>query len=187
MANFEKVEWENIYGLSAKSFKCWNCGNLVSSSKGYVTRYNVAQIYICPHCQAPHIEDRLHNEYPFIIPGKRLSKLPEQVEKTYEEARVCVGAGAYTGAVMLLRKILMNLAGEEGAKEGDSFSNYVGYLCEKGYVHRKQHQQANELKKMGNDANHKIECRARDEAEQLLKFVELLLTNNYEFADALED
>lgn len=183
MADFNNVKWYNLQYIDPKSYICWNCSNKVSSSSGYRSTYDYGKIYICPHCQAPRIEDRNGDAYPFNIPGKQLIKLPDQVQKTYEEARVCVGAGAYTGAVMLLRKILMNLAVEEDAKAGDSFSNYVTYLCDKGYVHRKQHKQAEKLKKMGNDANHKIECREKIEAEELLDFVELLLTNNYEFAD----
>lgn len=186
MANFNKKAWENYTQLYPKSYTCWNCGNLVSSSSGYKSDDNENHIYICPHCQAPLIVDYSDKRYPHTIQGKSIKKLPKDVAHCYDEARLALSVGAYTAAVMMFRKILMNLAVDEGAEEGDSFSNYVAYLCDNGFVHKKQHLQANSLKRLGNDANHKIESRTEDEAKEMLKFVELLLLNNYEYADEVD-
>ena len=182
MATFNKNKWINMTDLKPWSYICWNCSNLVSSVYGY-TNNAQSQIYICPHCNAPHIKDVYDDTYPSATCGRIFDKLPEEVEKCYNEARLALSAGAYTAAVMMFRKILMNLAVDEGAKEGNSFSNYVTYLCDNGFVHKKHHQQASILKKLGNDANHKIESRTKEEAKEMLKFVELLLLNNYECAD----
>ena len=187
MADFNNKNWLNRMSVTAKSYTCWNCGNLVSSSEGYPSDGGLGKIYICPHCKAPHIIDGNGRSFPFSICGKTFKKLPKEIQKCYDEARLALSAGAYTAAVMMFRKILMNLAVNEGAKEGDSFSNYVTYLCNNGFVHKKQHQQAESLKKLGNDANHKIESRTETEAKEMLKFVELLLLNNYECADELEE
>ena len=186
LANFNERNWYNESNLNAKSYTCWNCGNLVSSSKGFSSDMGSGKIYICPHCKAPHIIDANGKNFPFSICGKTFKRLPEEIQKCYDEARLALSAGAYTAAVMMFRKILMNLAVNEGAKEGDSFANYVTFLCDNGFVHKKQHEQAKSLKKLGNDANHKIESRTEDEAKEMLKFVELLLLNNYEYADELE-
>ena len=142
-----------------------------------------SKIYICPHCQAPQIISGDGKIFPQNKPGNSLKNLPKPIEENYDEARACISVNANTAAVMLLRKILMNLAVEEGAKEGDSFSRYVKFLLENGYIHKKQAQQAEKLKKLGNDANHQIESRTQEEATELLSFVELLLKNNYEYAD----
>lgn len=186
MANFNKKNWFGTTSLEAKNYNCWNCGNLVSSNHGFMSEDGLSKIYICPHCKAPRIIDYNGQQYPFIIYGKTFNKLPEEIKKCYDEARLALSAGAYTAAVMMFRKILMTLAVNEGADEGDSFSNYVTYLCDNGFVHKKQHQQANNLKKLGNDANHKIESRTETEAKEMLNFVELLLLNNYECADKEE-
>lgn len=186
MANFNTMYWHNLEQLPSEQFVCWNCGNQVASSIGYqamIDSYFEPSIYICPHCKAPHIIDINKCEIPSALPGHHIKRLPKIVNQVYEEARNCIAAGAYTAAVMILRKILMNLAVEEGAKEGDSFAHYVDYLCDNGFVHRRQHEQAKKIQRLGNDANHKIESRTKDDAMELLNLVQLILINNYEQAD----
>ncbi|TBT15295.1 hypothetical protein D5E83_24565, partial [Vibrio parahaemolyticus] len=43
--------------------------------------------------------------------------LPEDLAALYKEARNCVAASAYTGAVLLTRKLLMNIGVEQGAQK----------------------------------------------------------------------
>ena len=184
--NFDNYSWKDTARLQSKKFICWNCGNLVASNVGYCAQRGMncyESIYICPHCKAPHVVDFGNREMLSALPGRPIKKLPDVVNQVYEEARNCIAAGAYTSAVMILRKILMNLAVEEGAKEGDSFAHYVDYLCENGFVHRRQHEQAKRIQRLGNDANHKIESRTKEDALELLNLVQLILINNYEQAD----
>jgi len=77
----------------------------------------------------------------------------------------------------------MNIAVYEGAKENLKFAEYVEFLCENGIVHKKSKKKADSVKKLGNDANHNIETRTREEAQNCFEFIELLLIANYEFAD----
>lgn len=190
MAEFTNLSWQNAQNIGSKSFVCWNCSNLVASHTGYNTTTlngSYAKIYICPHCKAPHIVDFYGAEYPYIIQGKEIKNLPENIKNIFNEARTCFGAGAYTATVMLLRKIMMNLAVEEGASSDSNmgFSAYVKYLCDNGVVHKKQHQQAEKIKQLGNDANHKIEERSKEDATLILGLISLILVNNYEHADDL--
>lgn len=188
--NFINLNWTNTSRISSKKFTCWNCGNIVASVTGYMAEHYTGfhcGIYICPHCKAPHIIDQNDKEVPGALPGKSIKKLPDAVNQVYEEARNCIAAGANTAAVMILRKILMNLAVEEGAKEGDSFAHYVDYLCDSGFVHRRQQVQAKKIQRLGNDANHKIESRTYADALELLNLVQLILINNYEQADPIEE
>lgn len=186
MASFNGCNWHNVENLTSKKFVCWCCGNLVASQRGYLAAKmgtSVSWIYICPHCCAPHMVDLMKTEIPGVLPGKQIHKLPKEIEQVYEEARSCIAAGANTAAVMILRKILMNLAVEEGAKEGDSFAHYVDHLCDNGFVHKRQQEQAHRIQRLGNDANHKIESRTKEDALELLNLVQLILINNYEQAD----
>lgn len=190
-SNFRE-RWINEKRLASKSFICWHCGENISSEYGYdsITRSQARgkmAIYICHHCNAPSIVDSYGNLSIPIFKGKKIEKLPKEIEYIYNEARACISIGAYTATVMLLRKILMNLAVINGAKEGAKFIEYVDYLCENGYVHRKQTKQADIVRTMGNEANHQIENKTKEEAEQIFKFVEFLLLNNYEFADEEEN
>ena len=90
---------------------------------------------------------------------------------------------AYTGAVMLLRKILMNVSVENGAEEGKKFQYYIDFLYDKGIIHIKQKLLTDKIRTIGNEANHKIEAITKETAENTFKLTEHLLLNNYEFID----
>lgn len=184
---FKNTKWENVEKIKSKDFICWNCGNEIASNIGYVSiddrNYMKAGIYICHKCNSPNVFDV--DGYPIknIKIGKYIKDLPVDIKKIYEEARECLSVGAYTATIMLLRKILMAVAVLEGAEENKSFKYYLEYLCKERLVHRKQTKQAENVKDLGNDANHKIECRTKQEAEMLFNFVQQFLITNYEFAD----
>lgn len=184
--------WKDVQKLTSKTYTCWYCGRSIASECGYGSISHVKcdgnmSIYICHHCNAPSVFDSIGNFVMPVMLGKNIKKLPKDIEDIYNEARLCISIGAYTATVMLLRKILMNLAVVNGADEGLKFKKYVDYLCENGYVHRKQTKQADIVRIMGNEANHQIENKTKEEAEQIFKFVEFLLLNNYEFADEEEN
>ena len=170
---------------------CKYCGKEIASDEGYTAQYVTSKgiryikelIHICHYCKAPNITDLTWNMILNSLPGKEIKKLPDDIKCVYNEARACMSVGAYTAAVMLFRKILMNVSVEDGAEEGKDFTFYLGYLCKEGFVPRRQTKQAEQVKNLGNDANHKIECRTKEEAEMLFKFVEQFLITNYEFAD----
>lgn len=189
MAFLFSDNWVETKKIESKKIVCWNCGQKIASNVGYYSKMrnsnytsNMA-IYICHHCNAPSVFDSFGHSVCNVIPGRYIQKLPDELESIYSEARSCLSVKAYTACVMLLRKILMNLAVINGAKEGAKFIEYVDYLCENGYVHRKQKKQADIVRKMGNEANHQIENKTKEEAEQIFRFVEFVLLNNYEFAD----
>lgn len=94
---------------------------------------------------------------------------------------------SFTAAIMLMRKIIMNIAVHEGAKENLKFVQYVDFLYDNRIVHKKSKKKAQSVKDLGNDANHEIENRTLDEAQNCLDFIELLLIANYEFADGEEE
>ncbi|HIG94327.1 MAG: hypothetical protein QT05_C0020G0005 [archaeon GW2011_AR13] len=188
MYKFGGSPWYAADNLSSKSFICWNCNNQVASSKGYKTfdEQFLKRVYICPHCAAPNIYD-VEGKTPISsLPGKEIKKLPENIQNVYDEVRKCMQTNSFTGAVMLMRKIIMNIAVHEGAEENKSFVYYVNYLCDNGIVHKKSKKKADSIRDLGNDANHEIENRTQEEAQNCLGFIELLLMANYEFADEEE-
>lgn len=181
--------WKNSEPIRTKSFICWNCNNLVAGSEGYDTYdYNLLKkIFLCPHCHAPNIYD-LEGRTPISpLPGKDIKNLPENIKKVYDEIRICMQTNSFTAAIMLMRKIIMNIAVHEGAKENLKFIQYVDFLSENGIVHKKSKKKAESVKNLGNDANHEIETRTQEEAQNCLEFIELLLMANYEFADEGEN
>ena len=114
-----------------------------------------------------------------------MANLPEEVEAIYEEARDSVSVRAFTGAVMLCRKILMHIAVENGASEGKSFKTYVNWLLDEHYAPRGAEPWIDYIRERGNFANHEIALMERKDAVGVLTFTEALLRNVYELPNAV--
>ena len=182
---FGDSAWRNEEFLPSRSFICWNCNNNVASDKGYRTGDNNSskKIFLCPHCYAPNVYDVNGKAINSPLPGKEIKKLPENISNVYDEVRKCMQSNSFTGAVMLMRKIIMNIAVHEEAEKNKSFVEYIDYLCDNGIVHKKSKSKADSIRELGNNANHEIENRTQEEAQNCFEFIELLLMANYEFAD----
>jgi len=189
MYNFKAGSWEHLSDVGAKSFVCWNCNREVASEKAYRSCRRPSypsSIYICPNCKAPVVSDDGNNQILHPVPGAEISNLPEDVDKIYREIRKCMQSGCFNGAVMLMRKLIMHVAVEEGEDEGKSFAEYIDFLCSDGIIPKKSAGRADSVRVLGNSANHSIEDRTQDEAQNCFEFIELLLRVNYEFADEEE-
>ncbi len=88
---------------------------------------------------------------------------------------------AYTGAVLCSRKLLMNIAVSKGAAEGLSFLEYVDHLASKGYVPPDGKEWVDHIRTKGNEATHQIKIMKKEDAEDLITFVEALLKFIYEY------
>jgi len=190
--NFKKGRWNKFDRLSTISFICWNCNNKVASEKGYYSYHPINNavlsiISICPNCNSPNMQDDEKNNIISPLPGIEIKNLPEQIEKTYNETRKCMQTVCFNAAIMLMRKMIMHIAVEEGDSEGKSFVEYVNFLCDEGIVPKKSRSKAESIRNLGNSANHEVENRTEDDAKNCFEFIELLLKVNYEFADNLEE
>ena len=180
--------WNRKLTFQAKTFNCGYCGDKVSSGEGYYAGKQsdgngspISWIRICPGCQGPTVFTLFGKQFPGSVPGRSITKAPEDLIKLYDEARYGSAAGAYTGAVLICRKILMNIAVAEGAKKGLSFLNYVEFLAEKGFIPPRGEVWVDYIRKRGNEANHEIDLMEEKDATGLIIFVEMLLQFIYEF------
>jgi hypothetical protein len=113
--------------------------------------------------------------------GNPVQQVPEALNKLYDEARRCTAQNCYTAAVLICRKMLMNIAVAQGATEGLKFIDYVSYLSEKGFVPPNGKHCVDHNRKKGNEATHEIALMGAPEATELLGFVEMLLRFIFEF------
>ena len=74
----------------------------------------------------------------------------------------------------------MNVAVAEGADKDLRFVEYVNWLAENHYIPPKGQGWVNQIKEVGNEANHEIPDVSREQAERILRFTEGLLMNVYE-------
>ncbi|MCI3029819.1 DUF4145 domain-containing protein [Desemzia sp. C1] len=187
-------EWFGTVQLRSRKFICANCSSNVASDEGYVREYiseysdDIAPnssmeygIYLCPHCDFPTYFNEENKQFPMPSFGKEIADLPEDVGYLYNEARSSFSAAAFTGAVLLSRKALSNIAIHFGAEDGKSFAFYVEFLDNNGYIPKNSKAWVDKIRTTGNDATHKKDAKTKEEAETTLKFLEMLLVINFEY------
>ncbi|RYD75329.1 MAG: DUF4145 domain-containing protein, partial [Verrucomicrobiaceae bacterium] len=178
----KKVEWQSLGALRSRSYTCGHCGNPIASERGWsgsalvngASRV-VAYLYICHQCSGPTFFHELEGglQIPGVVFGDVVSDIPDAgTQALYDEARKCTGAGCYTSAVLACRKLLMHVAVSLGAKEGDSFISYVQFLADHHYVPPGAKGWVDHIRKKGNEATHEISLMTKEDAEELLAFVQ---------------
>jgi len=182
-------DWQNLARLTPRSYQCGYCGLNVGPDRGYWGRHIVTgreeYIYICPTCGKPSYFAGT-SQVPAVILGNPVENVPKEVEALYDEARACTGAQAYTAGVLACRKLLMNIAVQQGAEEGKRFLEYVEYLADKGYVPPNGKIWVDHIRKKGNEATHEIALMSKDDALDLITFIEMLLKFIYEFPSKIK-
>ncbi|MCK4428523.1 MAG: DUF4145 domain-containing protein [candidate division Zixibacteria bacterium] len=173
-------EWSNLTSFGPQKFTCSFCGTVVGSDKGYTTKKYSRRIFICPNCNSPTYF-KGEKQCPAPMLGNSVSDVPQEIESLYNEARACTGTQAHTAAVLACRKLLMHIAVKQGAQEGQSFMEYVEYLAAKGYVPPNGKIWVDHIRKKGNEANHEIALMMKEDAVDLITFIEMLLKFIYEF------
>lgn len=177
--------WDKPMVLPSCTYVCGHCGNSIASNIGYIAkstfgpRFN-GYSYICHQCNKPTYI-YLDIQIPGAIYGESISDVPELENNLYNEARNCLSCNAYTAAVLCCRKLLMNISVSKGAKEGLRFVDYVEYLSEKGFIPPDAKGWVDHIRKKGNEATHEIAIMTKQDSEDLIDFIEMLLKIIYAF------
>lgn len=182
------ANWSSAQTLPNKSFVCGFCGMNVASIRGYKigqlrdgSGQQIGGMYICPNCAGPSFFSPDGSRFPTPSLGNSVQHVPPDLYALYEEARRSTGQSCFTGAVLLCRKMLMNIAVQQGAPEGLKFIEYVTYLADKGFVPPNGRHWVDHIRKKGNEATHEIAIMAEQDARDLISFIEMLLRFIYEF------
>jgi hypothetical protein len=189
--NFDHQHWHNPETLKARAFVCGYCGDKVSSEKGYKVTDSHSRhrggIYLCPGCFGPTFftPSDQWNQIPGSRFGNVVAHVPSALNQLYQEARNCTSTANYTASVLVCRKMLMNIAVEQGAAEGLKFIEYVDYLSGQGFVPPNGKQWVDHIRKKGNEANHEIMLMKDQDAKELIIFIEMLLKFIYEFPNLI--
>lgn len=178
--------WKNTNEVSGHSYNCGYCGTFSSPSRYYYCDdsrgLTTGVIFICSKCNQPtFIDDFTSTQTPGPIIGREINHLPEPIRSMYDEARRCVTVGANTSAVLACRKILMNVAVQEGAEVDKNFHYYVNFLETNNFLPPKGRQWVDQIRIKGNEATHEITSMTLQDATELINFIEMLLRFVYEF------
>lgn len=107
--------------------------------------------------------------------------LPEDEAAVWNEVRASLGVGAYTGAVMLCRKILFHVAVANGLPEKNDngrapgFKECTDFLVTEGVVTKRMLPWVERIKDVGNEVNHELDPITKDQAMDVAQFTEQLL------------
>jgi hypothetical protein len=141
----------------------------------------IGAVYICPNCGGPIFVAPDGRYYPSPALGNTGRHVPADLNALYEEARRCSSQNCYTAAVLLCRKMLMNIAVHQGAPEGLKFIEYVNFLSDQGYIPPNGKHWVDHIRKKGNEATHEITVMNEQDALELITFTEMLLRFIHEF------
>jgi hypothetical protein len=182
-----RYTWK-VEHIESRSYTCGVCGNRVASDKGWQAiagHPNViapAYVVVCPHCTMPTFLDHRGHQWPGVPFGQSVEHIPEEaIEKLYDEARMCMSVEGYTAAVLCCRKLLMHIAVAKGAEVGKNFVEYVQYLADNHLIPSGSQDWVDHIRKKGNEANHDITIMGKEDSEELLTFIEMLLKVIFEF------
>lgn len=182
-----EYDWLDTTDIEDANYICGYCGTHTAPGKQYITRHHNGRILICSNCSKPtFFADEIQ------IPKSRLGNQIQGISNAglgalYNEARDCTAVGAYTAAVMVCCKILINLAIDQGAEEGKPFPYYVDFLTNMGYIPPKGKKWVDTIRKQGSEAAQEIALKAEKDAKLILDFTDALLRFNYELPNLLEN
>jgi hypothetical protein len=188
-----EYHWLDTRTIPGKDWRCGYCAREVSGDRGWElieTDFGgretpVAWVAVCPRCNGPSFIAE-EGQIPPAPQGTDIEHLPEGIRELYGEARRTIAASAPTSAVMAGRKLLMAVAVERGADGDLKFIQYVNWLVEKGIVTEPMCGFVDEIRQLGNEANHEIRLMTQGDAEEMLTYVEMLLKVVYEYPGRAE-
>jgi hypothetical protein len=182
------MPWDNLeyYGTGKarwETYGCSHCSNTVSGAVVAAFEHGPAlptTLWLqCPQCRVGSVYAN-GTLYPLSPFGPTVDGLPPDVADAYQEARNCMGVGAFTAAELVCRKILMHVAVDKGAKAGEPFAAYLDFLGKAGYVTPPMKGWVDLIRKHGNLATHELPAPDQQEAESTVMFTAELLRLVYE-------
>lgn len=193
-SDLKNIKYTNETTVSSRPFTCGYCSNTIAPNRGYQITYSdenartrtSGYVYICPYCKKPIFYNTYDKQiFPGEMYGRDIKNLPNNLQYLYNECRQTFSNGCYTSSVLMARKILMNIAVEQGAKENLKFIEYVNYLDEQGYIPPNGKAWVDYIRKSGNEATHEIVVKEKEEAEKVITFLSTLLLVIYELPNSL--
>ncbi len=168
-------------GSTSDSWYPYSCAHCNREISGAIVGFKDGVRWLqCPICGDGSVLTLNGNVYPGLPFGPKIEGLPEDVSTAYNEARDCVSVNAFDACELMCRKILMHVAVEKGAKEGESFANYLSYLESKGFITDAMKGWVDLIRQHGNKAAHLLESPDKKRAESTIMFTSELLRIIYE-------
>ena len=181
LENRKKDYAKDISGFSYDTLE-YTCGYCHKPTSGFIVAFHMSfnvQWLICLNCLHGSVRDEW-GIYPQPLLGDDVIGLPELISSAYDEARRSFSSQSYTACELMCRKILMNVSVDKGASAGQSFTSYIDYIQQQGYITPPMSGWVDIIRKNGNESNHEIKSPDKKHAEGTLSFTTQLLKLVYE-------
>lgn len=139
----------------------------------------------CPRClRGCVVNDGIPSPSP--LPFFTPEGVPQQEAALWEQARASLSVGAYSGAAMICRKLLLHIAythQRADNPDAEPFSNFakaVQYLEDEHVILASHKSWVDQIRQLGNRANHELPDITADEATNIARFTLQLFINLYE-------
>jgi hypothetical protein len=170
-----------------KAYTRDTCGRCGGTQMGVLAMTSEGEVkwLRCMSCNSPAVNDA-GTVYPTSTPLSDPLGLPNGEARVWREIRSSLGVGAYTGAVMLCRKLLFHIATTHGLEEkksngfAPSFAEALNYLEGQELITSRMRPWVNRIKDVGNGVNHELEPVTPQQAMDVATFTEQLLRLAFE-------
>lgn len=165
-------------------YTCAHCGRdtggaVIGAAHDSHTKEIVRWLW-CTTCAMPSVQMPNGTVIPGAVFGPILQGLPSDVEGAYDEARRCLSVQGFIACELLCRRILMHVAVEKGANEGESFASYVNHLEQQGYTTPAMKDWVDLIRRLGNKSTHRLTSPDEQRAQNMIMFTAQLLRTVYE-------
>lgn len=132
----------------------------------------------CPHCESVMLLRELNfggsdRVLERLYPPEELKlhfSIPQEVSKSFDEARICFRAGAFAACALMSRKTIEALYKVLGVKAKNLYGG-IAELHEKGFIEPGMLAWGEVLRKLGNTAAHDVTLQIdHGQAESILEF-----------------
>lgn len=120
--------------------------------------------------------------------ARRMSlSVPKALRVDHEEAQRCLEAKCYSAAAIMARRIIEGICRDQGYQSGDLFRRLKA-MRDAGAIDARLYEWADAAREVGNEGAHASDAPVtREDAEEVLNFVEGLLDYLYVFQARFDD
>ncbi|MGW5522709.1 DUF4145 domain-containing protein [Gordonia sp. NPDC003950] len=139
----------------------------------------------CPRCLRGSVMND-GTPSPSPLPFSTPEGVPPQEAALWEQVRASLSVGAYSGAAMICRKLLLHVAythqraADPDAKPFRNFAKAIQYLEDEHVILASHKSWVDQIRQLGNRANHELPHIEADEATNIATFTFQLFINLYE-------
>lgn len=111
--------------------------------------------------------------YPYPLPSPTDERIPENIRRDIDEAKICFSVNAYRACAVMARRAIQLACIDKGADKKQNLAQQIDELAEKGVITKELQQWAHAVRWIGNDAAHPENPEVtKEDAEDVLKLAE---------------